>query len=415
MLTDEHFEDLRLKGYTVVKDVLKPEECDSAVNQYKVWLSQFQGGEWPFSVNSLIQRYNTGNMRPSWHVRLKSKKVFSQIWKTDKLLSSIDAVAIGRPPEEGAESFDKPDSHWLHLDQVPSRVGLHAYQGEVYLEDADEDDWTLLAVEGSHLYFEEFFNKNKYARAKSIQNGFYEFTENDISQLEEKGFTQVRVRVPKGAIALWDSRLVHTSASPIKGRKHPGRWRFCVFVSMTPAIWATEEDLKKKREAYSHVCMTSHWSSRGISLFRTDYPAWTLKNVDYPKQLPQIAKTTAAKLISGVLPYNFNDGTPNGDGYIPEWKNTEKVVPAHRPLTSKRSVPSSGSKPGTEVVRKSVPKPESNHSAKSSTKSVSRCAEDPASSTFLVKFDNDSLVFGLIGIGVAVIGFGMFVSRLEYR
>lgn len=329
MLTDENLEDLKVKGYIVVKEVLTPEECDTAIGQYREWLSQFHDGEWPFSVNSLIQRYNAGNMHASWFVRLKTKKVFAQIWKTDKLLSSIDAIAIGRPPEEGQEDFDRPDNHWLHLDQGASRVGLHAYQGAVYLEAADEDDWTLHALEGSHAYFDEFYEQNEKAFAKSMLYNFYELSDEDIEQYERKGCRLKRVPVPKGGMVIWDSRLVHANISPVKGRKNAGRWRFCVFVSMTPAIWASEEDMKKKREAYEHACMTKHWSSQGISFFRTDIPDWAPKDVDYPKKLPDIAMTKEAKLIAGAISYDFHDGNPNGGEYIPKWRKRSLLSRFH--------------------------------------------------------------------------------------
>ncbi|XP_045161160.2 uncharacterized protein LOC123526179 [Mercenaria mercenaria] len=320
MLTDKNFTDLKVKGYTVVTDVLTGEECDQTVAQYREWLSQFKDGEWPFSVNSLIQRYNAGNMHPTWFARLKSKKVFAQVWKTDKLLSSIDAIAIGRPPENGEEQFGMPGDHWLHLDQNASRDGLHAYQGAVYLETADEDDWTLHVLEGSHLQFSDFYENNTRACMRSEMNNYYSLLDEEVQQMKSKGCILKRVPVPKGGMVLWDSRTVHANASPLKGRKKPGRWRFCVFVSMTPAIWATEEDMKKKKEAYEKACMTTHWSSQGVMFFKTSIPSFAPQDVEYPTELPEIAKSREAKLISGALRYDFHDGEPTGEEFKPTWR-----------------------------------------------------------------------------------------------
>ena len=69
--------------------------------------------------------------------------MFAELWGTNELLTSIDAVAIGRPPEQGEEQFHSADQSWLHIDQGAGRVGLHAYQGGVYLETADADDWVF--------------------------------------------------------------------------------------------------------------------------------------------------------------------------------------------------------------------------------------------------------------------------------
>ena len=72
--------------------------------------------------------------------------MFAELWGTNELLTSIDAVAIGRPPEQGEEQFHSADQSWLHIDQGAGRVGLHAYQGGVYLETADVDDWVLSLI-----------------------------------------------------------------------------------------------------------------------------------------------------------------------------------------------------------------------------------------------------------------------------
>lgn len=324
MLTDENFVDLQRKGYTVVSDVMTPEECDDCIGQYHEWLSQFKDGEWPYTTHSLIQRYNSGHMRPTWYTRLKSKKVFAQVWNTDKLLSSFDAIAIGRPPEDGQEEFYKPGVHWLHVDQNAARIGLHAYQGAVYLEESCEDDWTLQVMEGSHLLLDEFFRTNVRASVRSTAS-FYRLRTEDVTYFEEKGCKIKRVPVPKGGMVLWDSRTVHANASPMKGRKNPGRYRYCVFVSMTPAIWTTDLDLQEKREAYNQVTMTTHWSSQGVSFFSKYIPSASQKDVDYPKTLPDIAKTDEAKLLSGVKMYDFNDGNPTGIEFLPKWEKEMRL------------------------------------------------------------------------------------------
>lgn len=325
MLTNDNFEDLKTKGYTVVSDVMTVEECDDCIGQYREWLSQFEHGEWPYSSHSLIQRYNSGHMRPTWYARLKSKKVFAQIWKTDKLLTSFDAIAIGRPPEDGQESFAQPGDDWLHVDQSAARIGLHALQGAVYLEEACEDDWTLTVLEGSHTLLDDFFRTNVRASIRSSAS-FYRLTKQDMEYFDKKGCKIKRVPVPKGGMVLWDSRTVHANANPVKGRKHPGRWRFCVFVSMTPAIWTTDVDLQEKREAYNQVLMTTHWSSQGVSFFSKHVPPGSQKDVDYPKTLPDIAKTREAKLLSGVKMYDFNDGNPTGIEYLPRWEKDTRLA-----------------------------------------------------------------------------------------
>lgn len=134
MLTDANRVELEERGFTVIPGVLTEPKCDRHIANYRKWLSQFKDGNWPPSKASLISRYNIGNFETTWEIRLKTKSVFAQVWGTEKLLTSVDAIAIGRPPEDGEEEFESPGQHWLHTDQSARRKGLHAYQGGVYLE-----------------------------------------------------------------------------------------------------------------------------------------------------------------------------------------------------------------------------------------------------------------------------------------
>ena len=93
---------LEENGYAVIPNVLDTNDCDLYIKEYKDWAKQVENSGIPFlSFESLIQGYRTGHCNASWCVRLKVKDVFAQIWQTDKLLSSIDAVALSYPPEQG--------------------------------------------------------------------------------------------------------------------------------------------------------------------------------------------------------------------------------------------------------------------------------------------------------------------------
>ncbi|KAL4229540.1 hypothetical protein ACF0H5_012579 [Mactra antiquata] len=318
MLTDQNFDELKQKGYTVVPNVLTSSQCDKAIDGYNVWLRQFQG-KWPKTNKSLVRGYNCGHIEPTWEVRHSAKSVFEQLWKTEKLLTSFDAVAIGRPPEDGEEPFEDGSTHWLHLDQESSRDGLHAYQGGVYLEESCEDDWTLQVMENSHKVFHKLFEHDPKAARASDEKQFYRLNKTQVRFFQQNGCKIVRVPVPKGGMVLWDSRTVHANAQPMENRAHPGRWRFVVFVSMTPAIWASGKDLSIRKNAYDNCLMTNHWSSDGVMLLKE-----SADSRSYPKILASAAKTPNGQLLSGVTPYDFTDGKPNGPPK-PVWKRIASV------------------------------------------------------------------------------------------
>ncbi|WAQ95726.1 hypothetical protein MAR_028416 [Mya arenaria] len=316
MITNKNIAELEEKGYTIVANVLTGAQCDQAITEYRTWLAHF-GERFPKSFNSLIKDHNVGHMDTTWRLRLLSKPVFAQIWKTDKLLTSYDAIAIGRPPEDGDEDFQEPGKYWLHADTTPSRVGLHAYQGALYLEEQTKKDWTFQVIEGSHKYSEKLFQDCPDKTEASRRLGYYyKLVDGDTQYFEDKGCRTMRVPVPKGGMVLWDSRLVHANARPLPNRKTKGRWRFVTFISMTPAIWANETDLEKHREAYRKPTLTTHWSSQGIRLLKTSCSP----GIPFPNTVPEVAQTLEARQLSAMEPYDFNDGRPNGDEYVPKWR-----------------------------------------------------------------------------------------------
>ncbi|KAL4237523.1 hypothetical protein ACF0H5_002237 [Mactra antiquata] len=321
MFSETNYNELEEKGYTVVNDVLTTEECNQAIEDFKRWLQYFDG-KFPNTYNSIIKNHNSGHFEVTWRLRLKAKPVFAQLWKTDKLLTSFDAISIGRPPEDGAEEFQDVNKYWLHADTTPSKLGLHAYQGALYLEEQTESDWTFQVMEGSHKHLVDLFSNHLNAAKEAKECGCHvDMTKDDVDFFTERGCKVKRVPVQKGGMVLWDSRLIHANARPLKNRKHGGRWRYVTFISMTPAIWANEEDLKIHKEAYQKPTLTTHWSSQGVRLLESQRSP----GIPYPDTVPDIARTDEAMKLSGVLPYDFNDGQPNGDEFIPIWKPYDKV------------------------------------------------------------------------------------------
>lgn len=92
--------ELEDQGFSVVEDVLSPEECQRYSDEFKSWVRQFKDNDRTYgSFESLVQSYRIGHFNASWAVRLKVKAVFAEMWGTEKLLSSVDGVAVSPPPE----------------------------------------------------------------------------------------------------------------------------------------------------------------------------------------------------------------------------------------------------------------------------------------------------------------------------
>jgi hypothetical protein len=93
-VTERHFEQLRHQGFTIIENVVSEEQCDIWLREYNAWLDQFKGNKWPFTVHSPINTYNNGYLETTWKARLATKAVFSKLWSTDKLVSTIDGIVI---------------------------------------------------------------------------------------------------------------------------------------------------------------------------------------------------------------------------------------------------------------------------------------------------------------------------------
>jgi hypothetical protein len=75
-------------------------------------------------------------------------------------------------------------------------------------------------MDGSHKFFERFFEEHPDERADSLQKGdlLRPMQEEYLKWYRQLGCLKTRVPVPRGSLLLWDSRLVHDNARPIKGR-----------------------------------------------------------------------------------------------------------------------------------------------------------------------------------------------------
>ncbi|XP_005103200.1 uncharacterized protein LOC101860185 [Aplysia californica] len=296
--TQEHRAQLESRGWTVVPAVVSEADCDRHQAYFRKWLSGFQ--QYPQSRNSLIWNYKSGYLAPVWEVRLAAKDTFAQIWGTSRLLTSIDAIGLGRPPESSGETFWEPKGVKFRSNQTAEREGLHAYQGNVNLEHCETDDWTYEVLEGSHKLYDNFMESSQQWHCTCLKP-------EHIAWFEEKGCSRKRVTCPKGGMLVCDARLFRADARPTRGRANSGRWRFLIFVCMTPASWATDSDLAVKRKAYENLMLTTHWPSQKILLFPDDIDKKEASD-PYPEfTLPELACTDEAKKLAGVMEYNDNE------------------------------------------------------------------------------------------------------------
>ena len=93
-------QDLDRHGVAVVPGVIPPHICDEYIAELNTWLEKFGEGGFPENIFSIIHSYSIAHHPVAWKVRHHVRPVFEELWGTQKLLTSLDGMAIGQPPEE---------------------------------------------------------------------------------------------------------------------------------------------------------------------------------------------------------------------------------------------------------------------------------------------------------------------------
>ena len=207
----------------------------------------------------LIQHWSIGHAQHVWDLRQNPKVVdiFAKIWNCnhEDLLTSFDASSFHFPPEDTNRGYYRQP--WLHCDQSFTRNDFECVQSWVTGYDVHEDDATLLILEKSHLYHEEF--KNHFNIDK--KDDWYQLKEEEIKFFMDKGCTMKRISCPAGSMVLWDSRTIHCGSEPIKGRQHK-TFRNVSYICMIPRKLATKANIDKKIKALNNLRTTTHWPNR---------------------------------------------------------------------------------------------------------------------------------------------------------
>eukprot|EP00286_Rhodomonas_abbreviata_P021556 CAMPEP_0181297196 /NCGR_PEP_ID=MMETSP1101-20121128/5108_1 /TAXON_ID=46948 /ORGANISM="Rhodomonas abbreviata, Strain Caron Lab Isolate" /LENGTH=302 /DNA_ID=CAMNT_0023402111 /DNA_START=143 /DNA_END=1048 /DNA_ORIENTATION=+ len=160
--------------------------------------------------------------KAAWHVRLlpSVRKIFSNLLEVeeDKMVSSFDVVALSvNGAKHGTNQW------WGHVDhakystaegQLLPGADITAFQSSLYMTDATHDSSTsFVAVPGSHKHWEELVEDHRRTGTGMCcpRCASQHFLPASKERWLDKA---VRVRVRKGALLVWNSKLIHQSAAP---------------------------------------------------------------------------------------------------------------------------------------------------------------------------------------------------------
>ena len=300
--------DLNENGYCVIPNILDSNTCDNYIERIWDWLeslnsginrdepNSWKGTNWPPNTRGIFKHFKVGQEQFVWDLRCEPSiiEVFQKIWKTNNLLVSFDTINVMRPPElYGGRPSKK---RWFHMDQSSTKKGLHCVQGLVTLENMTDQDGTLVVLKKSHKYFADFFN-TKHTQVE--KNNWYKLKDSEVNWYLNKDVEEIKVNAPKGSLVLWDSRVVHCNAPPEKNRPIQ-RFRYVIYVCMTPKSMATSKQLEKKKKAFLEKRMTSHWPHE-IYLCSEKFQTWGKEYPDYNVNLDLPELTNQGRKLAGLI------------------------------------------------------------------------------------------------------------------
>lgn len=233
-----------------------------------------------------IVKQRSGHETWQWDIRKLYKKYFERIWETDDLLCSFDgwnfSVKSGKKRGLDENLSDSVSRGWMHIDQTRFDTEFRCVQGLVCITDVTESDNSLIVLEGSHNYFDDYLNQ------RPLDGWEWCFIDGNVTLKHHpapiKELIHQKITASAGELILWDSRLMHQA-----GDISHSNVRAVVYVSMLPNISCSDEDRIKRIETFEDNKMTGHWcynlhfEDRTIKLFKV--------NTDYmmkirPKYLP---------------------------------------------------------------------------------------------------------------------------------
>lgn len=258
-------------GVAILPNVLNELECNEIISG--LWnYFEFISKEWTVPINRndnstwnqiynllplhsmLFQYFESGHAEISWKIRTNPKiiNIFGEIWETNDLLVSFDGFSFNCPPEITKRCWNKNNT-WYHVDQSFTRNNFECIQSWVTGLDVRRGDATLAFLESSNRYHEEFA---KYYNITDKKD-WYKLTKEQEQFYTNKNCIPKKIMCPAGSLVFWDSRTVHCGSEAIKERKNI-HFRAVIYLCYMPRILCTENNLKKKKNAFDNQRTCNH-------------------------------------------------------------------------------------------------------------------------------------------------------------
>ena len=244
--------DLEATGYAIVPNILSPDRVKRLREMFFTWFASVPGlpqHHAAVSPHSIFKYHEVGHAPFMWQMRVWVADFWRAFYEQE-VTTSFDGCCYVEKTSEATDNL------WTHTDQRITDSASLCVQGFAALTANRER--TLVVYPGSHRFHADFGATvvDPKIRAKS----FVRIPQSYLDRLAGgHGIRPVALKVPVGALALWDSRVFHQNRY---GR--PGEERLVLYTCMLPreAHRNSAAQRTKRVKYFRERRTTSHWPYR---------------------------------------------------------------------------------------------------------------------------------------------------------
>jgi len=248
-------------GVAVLLDYFTPEQAQTWKTDIINWLASKSGDldpekpqTWvsknmPYGPRHGMMQSIISHAPTFFEIREALYPLFSDLWQTNKLYTSLDGASIHPPIYETKKTKD-----WPHIDQT--RTDVKCIQGQAVLSDSTA---VFRCTPGSHLKHQEIL---ELCNKVGDRTNWCKLNEPQIKIIKSwfaDNRWQIPIYSPPGSVVLWYSNTIHSAA---RNQPKDQGWRTTVYVCMRPTDQYTKQNINSVRNAALSGRTTNHWGTK---------------------------------------------------------------------------------------------------------------------------------------------------------
>ena len=243
--------DIMAHGYAVVPDVLTSAQVERFRSMFFNWYGGISGIKThhrKFDPHRIFKYHEVGHAPHMWLMRVWVADFWRAFYGKREVTTGFDGCCYVEKASRARDTL------WTHTDQRITDSRFKCVQGLVAL--TTNEQRTLVVYPGSHDFHADF--GTTVTDPKKRSKSFVRVPQSYLDRLRtDHDIRPLPLKIPAGALALWDSRVFHQNRYGIPGSEE----RLVLYTCMLPRDGkgnTPAERAKRKRYLVTRRT-TSHW------------------------------------------------------------------------------------------------------------------------------------------------------------